>query len=260
MRNIHSSIIILLAIIFVSYCCKDFCVRFNRQANLQMRIVTPHDEFKSLFLRTASVASHLAGVKLGLYFYNENSIYSKKHQNLFQNYILQNSEVLEIGFGDGANIEYYPSGTRLIGLDPNVRDSYNIKSSSTKFNGVIKGFSESLPFQSESFDAVVSTLVFCSVTNPNLALEEISRVLRKGGIFISVEHILSHDSSALAFQQTLLDPLQQKLADGCHLTRQTDELFRKSVPTLFTKLEQLEYIDLPGQWPISSQIFAALRK
>eukprot|EP01036_Dinobryon_divergens_P024645 gene24645-33115_t len=112
---------------------------------------------------------------------------------------------------------------------------------------------------SESFDIVVATLVLCSVRDPPQVLQEISRVLKKGGVFISVEHILADESDKLLrFQHENLDGLQQLLADGCHLNRKTDELFVNS--RLFSRIEELDYANLPSQWPISRQIFSVMRK
>lgn len=72
----------------------------------------------------------------------------------------------------------------------------------------------------------------------------------------------------LAKQQELFDPLQQLLANGCHLTRQNDELLlthtrgqgRKEDMPLFSSIDHVEYLDLGSRWPVSRQVIGILTK
>ena len=225
-----------------------------------------HGKSNNPLLRAFSLTSILLLASSVKRIKDENLIYNSEHTYLFSKYIMQENNVLEIGFGSGANFDYYPPKISITGLDP-VK-SYTSKKSlrdcerkGIQFNGVIEGVGEDLPFPSESFDSVVATLVFCSVQNPSLVLSEVSRVLKKGGYFICVEHILADESDKLLrFEQEKLDGLQQVLAGGCHLIRKTDELFLTSVPSLFSSVEESRYVNLPTQWPISRQFFAVFRK
>ena len=212
--------------------------------------------------------------------------------------------MLEVGYGQGANRNYYPNNIDLVGLDPDVsmrslnEEQLFYKEHNSKF-ALIKGVCESLPFKDNSFDTVLTTLVFCTVTDPAKSLKEIHRVLKPGGKYVSVEHILADTdvtsytspttsstsylpkSNILSFQQQTLDPLQVVLADGCHLNRHTDKLFLASItPTnksgsndtsdmlkdkyanksLFNKLLYIKYVDYDSQWPISRQVFTVLEK
>eukprot|EP00971_Amphidinium_carterae_P171773 3405653-Amphidinium_carterae.1 len=90
----------------------------------------------------------------------------------------------------------------------------------------VAGYAEKLPFEPNTFDAVVTTTVFCSVGDPEQALREVSRVLKPGGKLGYVEHVAADEGSLLEQQQLLLDPLQVVLADNCHLHRDTDGLIR----------------------------------
>ena len=189
--------------------------------------------------------------------------------------IRPNSRVLEIGFGSGggANMEYYPphAGVAVTGLDPKIIESdfHTFRKKYSDFGGasleaLVAGGAESLSqiFPRGSFDVVVGTLVMCSVRDPECVLTEIAKVLKPGsGLFLSVEHVhaTKTDSALLARAQELLDPLQQVVADNCHLTRRTDELFATSGPRLGLRLERCDPVFFPSQFPICSQVYSRLR-
>ncbi|KAJ8559329.1 hypothetical protein K7X08_003387 [Anisodus acutangulus] len=148
---------------------------------------------------------------------------------LFANLRGQAKQILEIGIGTGPNLKYYASegGTSVYGVDPNRKmekyaqaaaEAAGLPPANFKF---LHAVSESLPLRDASVDAVIGTLVLCSVADVNLALQEIRRVLKPGGLYLFVEHVAATDGTVLRFVQQLLDPLQQTLADGCHLTRKT---------------------------------------
>ena len=182
-------------------------------------------------------------------------------RGLFSRHIPEGARVLEIGFGDGANLALYPHVRfSLLGQDPREVPTKVPVEASLVFEGLVRGVAEELPFPDEAFDAVVATLVLCSVADPGRCLSEVRRVLRPGGSFVFVEHVLGEQSSLLRLQHLALSPLQEVLADGCHLNRATDELLRGAVPGLFRRLAELSYQRFDSQWPISRQIFGALVK
>ncbi|CAM6116085.1 unnamed protein product [Calypogeia fissa] len=138
--------------------------------------------------------------------------------------------ILELGIGTGPNLKYYrnlPHLQQVVGLDPNLQMAKYCAASATAaglsdsqfefFNAVGEG----MPVPDESMDAVVCTLTLCSVSDVPRTLEEVKRVLRPGGAFLFVEHVVAPEGSGLRFWQGVLDPLQQWVADGCHLTRDT---------------------------------------
>ena len=84
------------------------------------------------------------------------------------------------------------------------------------------GAAEKLPFDDASFDAVVSTLCLCSVDDVEATILEVARVLKKNGRYGFVEHVAAEDGTLLDVQQRVLDPLQQRLANNCHLHRPID--------------------------------------
>ena len=132
--------------------------------------------------------------------------------------------ILEIGFGTGANLAHYPKGvTRIEAIDPDI-DLDRYSQPRIARSGIDVDFhhldAERLPFAGASFDTVVCTLTLCSIPHVGDALAEVRRVLRPGGRFLFLEHGLAPDA-AVARWQRRLDPLQQRLAGGCHLARET---------------------------------------
>jgi ubiquinone/menaquinone biosynthesis C-methylase UbiE len=130
--------------------------------------------------------------------------------------------ILEIGFGTGLNLPYYPSHVRKITIvDPNIgmyrRARRRIKQAGIEVDRRSLG-GERLPFEDSTFDCVVSTFTLCSIEEVTQALREVYRVLKTGGIFLFLEHGLSPHSNVQKWQHRL-NWLQMRLADGCHLDR-----------------------------------------
>jgi ubiquinone/menaquinone biosynthesis C-methylase UbiE len=130
--------------------------------------------------------------------------------------------VVEIGFGSGANVPYYPSAvTGVTGVEPNAGmiDRARVRASVEGVPArVVTGMAEALPFADASFDAAVSTLTLCSVQDPRRALAELHRVLRQGGALLVLEHGLAPDPGVARWQQRL-NAVQQVVACGCNLNR-----------------------------------------
>jgi SAM-dependent methyltransferase len=141
----------------------------------------------------------------------------------------QVAEVLEIGMGTGPNLPYYSrdgASVHITAVDPNpymlpyLRENINAQGWRDDDVAWMQGIAESLPIADESMDAVVCTLVLCSVNDVKQAVGEAVRVLRPGGRLLFIEHTAgSGDDLLLRLGQHVFDPLQQLLADGCHLTR-----------------------------------------
>ncbi|KAK1151113.1 methyltransferase-like protein 7A [Acipenser oxyrinchus oxyrinchus] len=136
--------------------------------------------------------------------------------------------LLEIGCGSGANFEFYPaSGCRVICTDPNPNfdkylDNAFAKNSHLKFDSFVVTPGESLKGIADgSVDAVVCTLVLCSVGNTKAVLKEVRRVLKRGGAFFFMEHVVADPSTWVHAFQHVLQPLWYYFGDGCELTRAT---------------------------------------
>lgn len=133
--------------------------------------------------------------------------------------------VLEVGAGTGSNLAYYPATvTSLIAVEPEprLRAEAQDAARSVPFPvTVVDGVADRLPVDDASVDAVVSSLVLCSVPDQAAALAEIRRVLRPGGRFHFWEHVRA-DGGALARIQTGLDAtVWPFFGGGCHTGRDT---------------------------------------
>ncbi|BAY83743.1 type 11 methyltransferase [Calothrix parasitica NIES-267] len=131
-------------------------------------------------------------------------------------------EILEIGFGTGLNLSFYPDEiNKIITVDnnPGVHKLAQKRieiSSITVDHRILSG--ENLPMSDNNFDSVVSTWTLCSIEKVKQAVKEIHRVLKPGGKFFFIEHGLSNESSIQTWQNRL-NPIQNVIADGCNLNR-----------------------------------------
>jgi SAM-dependent methyltransferase len=134
--------------------------------------------------------------------------------------------VVEIGFGSGLNtVHYPPEMTRVYAIEPS---GVSMRLAEARLAACpvpveqagLTG--EHLDLPSEEFDAVLSTWTLCTIPNVGAALQEIRRVLKPDGVFHFVEHGHSPDAGVARWQDRL-DPLNQRLLGGCHLTRRIDE-------------------------------------
>lgn len=136
-------------------------------------------------------------------------------------------DVLEIGFGTGLNLPYYPNHVQKIttvDVNPGVNALAQKRIQATAIavdHRLLNG--ENLPMADHTFDSVVSTWTLCSIANVDQALQEIYRVLKPSGKFFFVEHGLSEEPQVQVWQNRLT-PLQKIIGDGCHLNRQIQQL------------------------------------
>ncbi|MDH4133122.1 MAG: class I SAM-dependent methyltransferase [Gemmatimonadota bacterium] len=159
--------------------------------------------------------------------------------------------VLEVGTGTGRNIPFYPADLeRLVLSEPDQhmrrKLSEKIRAQAQTRAELLDTSLDELPFAAESFDAVVATLVLCSVTHPENALKEIHRVLRPGGRFIFLEHVAAEDRPRRLKWQRRIEPFWKRIAGGCHLTRRTADAI---VAAGFT-VENLRRESMRKAWPL----------
>jgi ubiquinone/menaquinone biosynthesis C-methylase UbiE len=137
--------------------------------------------------------------------------------------------VVEIGAGTGLNLEHYPDAVAELVLaepEPAMRRrlARRVRRLS-RIAHVVDAPAERLPLPDASVDTVVSTLVLCTVDEPERALREIARVLRPNGQLLFIEHVRSSSRFLAACQDHLFDPWR-RFAGGCRCNRPTVELMR----------------------------------
>jgi len=105
--------------------------------------------------------------------------------------------VVEIGAGTGVNLEHYPrSIDELVCTEPEEPMAKRLrrKAAGSGLNiSVVHAGAEELPFDDDSFDTAVATLVLCTVTDPAESLRELARVLRPGGRLLFIEHVRAQE-------------------------------------------------------------------
>jgi SAM-dependent methyltransferase len=134
-----------------------------------------------------------------------------------------NGAVVEIGFGSGHNVPYYPSDIDVVyAVEPS---SLAMKLATKRMQSAFVSIQhvglegQAISLADESCDAALTTFTLCTVPDPEVVLRELWRVLKPGGELHFLEHGLAPGQS-LALIQRLLDPLQHRIAGGCHLTRE----------------------------------------
>ena len=137
--------------------------------------------------------------------------------------------VVEIGPGAGPNARHLAPGTRWVCVEPNVHFHPRLDRAARERGltlEVVAGGAEALPLADGAADAVVSTLVLCSVGDVTASLSEARRVLRPGGRFVFIEHVAAPQGTLLRRLQTSLRMPWGWIADGCRPDRDTEAAIR----------------------------------
>jgi SAM-dependent methyltransferase len=165
--------------------------------------------------------------------------------------------VVEIGAGTGVNLDLYGSGVEdltLIEPDPHMgaklRDrlaerAEGVPGVSPPPARLVTAPAEAIPFDDDSFDTAVATLVLCTVPDPVAAIAELSRILRPGGRLLFIEHVRAGDPDSARWQDRLEKPWRF-MADGCHCNRDTEATLTASA----FEIESIDHGVLPKSMPI----------
>jgi ubiquinone/menaquinone biosynthesis C-methylase UbiE len=157
-------------------------------------------------------------------------------------------DVLEIGFGTGRNLAHYASSEikAVHGVDPMVtegmaRVARRIDSASFPVERFPLSADSTLPFDAGRFDCVVTTWTLCSIPDAEAALQEMRRVLKPGGQYLFLEHGRARTETTRRWQDRL-NPLWNRLTDGCNINRPIDEL----VDRAGFALDSIREFEAPG--------------
>ncbi|WP_121251526.1 class I SAM-dependent methyltransferase [Nocardioides ferulae] len=136
-------------------------------------------------------------------------------------------EVIEVGFGSGANLSHLPPEVSSVhAVEPSAtawrrsaerRESAPVPVARLGLDG------QRLPAADASYDSALSTFTLCTIPDPVAALRELRRVLRPGAALHFLEHGRAPDAGVLRWQRRL-EPLQRRVAGGCHLSRDVPAL------------------------------------
>lgn len=130
--------------------------------------------------------------------------------------------VVEIGFGAGPNVEFYPEAVeRVLAVEPcelsRQRAAQRIGAAPVDVEFVgLDG--ERLPLDDDVADSALATFTLCTIPNVGAALAELRRVLKPGAPLHVLEHGLAPDPKVARLQRRLT-PIQRRVAGGCHLDR-----------------------------------------
>jgi ubiquinone/menaquinone biosynthesis C-methylase UbiE len=140
--------------------------------------------------------------------------------------------VIEVGAGDGLNFRHYPpTVTRVLAVEPEPHLRGLAQANAAKAPvqvEVVDGLAEQLPAETGSMDAVVVSLVLCSVRDQNAALQEFQRVLKSGGQLRFLEHVRANTRGLARVQRVLDATLWPCMAGGCHVGRDTVRAIEQS--------------------------------
>jgi len=139
------------------------------------------------------------------------------------------STVVELGSGVGANLRHVPERSTLIAIEPNPHMHPRLRAAAAK-RGVRLDLRERMAEQTglpeHSVDAVISSLVLCSVADPAAVLDEVRRILRPGGAFRFVEHVVARPRTFTRWTQRVLRRPWAWTFEGCSCERDLEAVVR----------------------------------
>jgi ubiquinone/menaquinone biosynthesis C-methylase UbiE len=133
------------------------------------------------------------------------------------------SKVVELGPGTGANFRYLRPGTEVLAVEPNRHMHPALRAAAERYGirlSLVDGSAESFALPDASAEAVICSLVLCSVRDPDAVIAEVRRVLAPGGRFVCLEHVAARGGIVALIQRLVARPWRW-LFEGCHTRRQT---------------------------------------
>ncbi len=163
--------------------------------------------------------------------------------------------VLDVGAGEGSDLPHLQGASAITLLEPHRGAARRLSQRRTdpRIREVLRAPAEAIPLPDGTVDAALCSAVLCSVTDPDLALAEITRVLRPGGRLVLLEHVAAGPGSWLRRGQRLVAPASRALDRGCDPSRDTEAALRRA-PLHVLRLQRL---DAGGPWGLRIPHLAA---
>ena len=219
--------------------------------------MTARDGTRSSRVETNEEISHPFVASVYDWVVPERFLFARHRRHLTQNL---SGRVLDVGAGTGANFPHVAAAEGAVEFHAIEPDRHMRRQAAEKAREVgcdvdlRDARAESLPYPDDAFDAVLATLVFCTIHDPDAALAEVARVLEPGGELRFLEHVRADGWRAAG--QELLNPVWKRTAGGCHLDRDTVDRF---VCNDAFAVEEIERLSI-GIFPASPIVRGRLRR
>ena len=141
--------------------------------------------------------------------------------------LVRGPEVLEVGVGTGKNLAFYSDEVQVTGVDLTPGMLVRARNRAAILNRdvtLLIGDAHSLEFPDASFDTVVATFVFCSVSDPVQGLRELGRVVKPDGQILLLEHMRS-GKQVVGEIMDILNPAVVRVT-GANINRRTVDNIR----------------------------------
>lgn len=162
--------------------------------------------------------------------------------------------IVELGAGVGANFRYLQPGTAVTAIEPNPHMHKGLRRTAGRFGidlRIVASGAEAIDLPDDSVDAVICTLVLCTVEHPEHVLSEVTRILRPGGRFMFLEHVAAPEGHWRRGLQDVLHRPWRFCFEGCNTNRETAGLIKAAG---FRELDIEEY-KMSGPFvPVNTQI------
>lgn len=152
--------------------------------------------------------------------------YAKRKEQMFAQLP---DEIVELGAGAGANFRYFRPGTKVIAVEPSVYMHAPLRRAAERHRielDVRSSGAEKIDLPDQSVDAVVASLVLCTVPDPDAAIAEVKRILRPGGKLVCIEHVAAPRQTFVGWIQRLVFRPWRWFFEGCHTHRDTEAALR----------------------------------